>query len=129
MDASQRQSILEELNCVDMVILQTSDKDDSSSHAIMNFAIKYADSKICFCNGGDRKDNKTIRESEICNKYDVVLEYGIGGDYKAASSSELLNNYTTQEDCEANGSAADAADGVWYDASCSATVWTAATGS
>ncbi len=39
------------------------------------------------------------------------------------------DTYTTQEDCEANGSAADAADGVWYDASCSATVWTAATGS
>ena len=97
MDAEHRKSILEELKCVDKVIIQTSDNDDSSSNAIMNFAIKYADSKICFCNGGDRKDNKTIRESGICNKYEVALEYGIGGDYKAASSSELLNNYTTHE--------------------------------
>lgn len=97
MDAGHRKSILEELECVHKVIVQTSDNDDSSSTAIMNFAIQNAQSKICFCNGGDRKDNKTIRESKTCGAYNVHLEFGIGGDYKASSSSDLLNNYTTQE--------------------------------
>lgn len=96
MDQEQRKAILEELSCVSKVIIQASDKDDSSSYAIMNFALSHADSKICFCNGGDRKDKKTIRESQICDQQGVTLEFGVGGDYKAASSSELLDNYTTQ---------------------------------
>ena len=50
--------------------------------------------------------------------------------YCADADDEVdYDTYTTQEDCEANGSAADAADGVWYDASCASVVWTAATGS
>jgi mannose-6-phosphate isomerase-like protein (cupin superfamily) len=61
----------------------------------MNFALQHPESKICFCNGGDRKDNKTIRESDTCSQYNVALEYGIGGNYKAASSSDLLDNYVS----------------------------------
>ena len=95
MDADQRKGILEEMECVSRVIIQSGDSDDSSSSAIMNFALQHSEAKICFCNGGDRKDNKTIRESATCNKYGIALEYGIGGDYKAASSSELLDNYVS----------------------------------
>ena len=95
MDAEHRKAILDELECVNKVIIQSSDDDNSSSNAIMNFAIKHSEAKICFCNGGDRKDNKTIRESETCNQYNVALEYGVGGSYKAASSSDLLDKYTT----------------------------------
>ena len=62
MDAEHRKSILEEMECVHKVIIQISDNDDSSSGAIMNFAIQNPEAKICFCNGGDRKDNKTIRK-------------------------------------------------------------------
>jgi mannose-6-phosphate isomerase-like protein (cupin superfamily) len=95
MDAEHRKGILEEMECVSRVIVQSSDTDDSSSSAIMNFALQHPESKICFCNGGDRKDNKTIRESDTCSQYNVALEYGIGGNYKAASSSDLLDNYVS----------------------------------
>lgn len=95
MDAEHRKSILEEMECVHKVIIQSSDNDDSSSNAIMNFAIQNPEAKICFCNGGDRKDNKTIRESSTCDQYSIALEYGVGGNYKAASSSDLLDKYTT----------------------------------
>ena len=92
MDAEHRKGILDEMECVSKVIIQSSDNDDSSSSAIMNFALQHPEAKICFCNGGDRKDNKTIRESDTCSTYNVALEYGVGGNYKAASSSDLLDN-------------------------------------
>ena len=95
MSADHRKAILEEMNCVHQVIIQTSDSDDSSSSAIMNFAIKNANAKICFCNGGDRRDTKTIRETKVCNTYNIPLEFGIGGDAKLASSSKLLDDYQT----------------------------------
>ena len=96
MDAEHRKGILEEMECVSRVIIQSGDEDDSSSNALMNFALQHSDSKICFCNGGDRKDNETIREAITCNTYNISLEFGIGGNYKAASSSELLDNYVSK---------------------------------
>lgn len=95
MDQVQRKAILEEMKCVSEVIIQSQDADDSSSNAIMNFAIRNPQAKICFCNGGDRSDTKRIRETDVCNKYDVALEFGIGGEAKVASSSKLLQDYTT----------------------------------
>ena len=53
MDQVQRKAILEEMNCISEVIIQSQDVDDSSSNAIMNFAIRNPDAKICFCNGGN----------------------------------------------------------------------------
>ena len=96
MDQEQRKAILEEMKCVSRVIIQSMDTDDSSSSAIMYFAIANPEARICFCNGGDRSDTKKIRETNICNKYDVALEFGIGGEQKVASSSKLLDDYTTQ---------------------------------
>ena len=46
-----------------------------------------------YCNGGDRSNIKNIRESEICNKLGVNLEFGIGGENKIESSSNLTKNY------------------------------------
>tara|TARA_B110000444_G_scaffold60073_1_gene55886 strand:+ start:2669 stop:3469 length:801 start_codon:yes stop_codon:yes gene_type:complete len=95
MDAGHRKAILEEMECVSRVIIQKDDKDNSSGTAIMNFALQHADSKICFCNGGDRKDGNTIREQSTCNSYGVALEFGVGGNNKAASSSDLLDQYVS----------------------------------
>jgi cytidyltransferase-like protein len=96
MDQVQRKAILEEMECISQVIIQTMDTDDSSSSSIMNFAIAHPEARICFCNGGDRSDTKKIRETDTCNKYDISLEFGIGGEQKVASSSKLLDDYTTQ---------------------------------
>lgn len=93
MPGEQRVEIIQELECVHNAILQTDDSDDSSSSAIRNFAIKNADSSIVFCNGGDRSSTKKIRESEVCNRYDIDMQFGIGGNHKIASSSELIKDF------------------------------------
>ena len=74
-------------------ISQQNGDDDSSSGAIRNFAIGQSDAKIVFCNGGDRSDAKKIREEDVCNMYNIDLKFGIGGNEKIASSSELVNDF------------------------------------
>ena len=93
MPGDQRVEIIQELKCVHRAILQTDDTDDSSTSAIRNFAIAHANSSIVFCNGGDRSSTKKIREEDICRQYDIDMKFGIGGNHKIASSSELIKDF------------------------------------
>ena len=58
---------------------------------------------------GDLSVTTQSGDAAYCADFDDEIEY---------------DWYTNQADCEANGSAEGAADGVWYDASCSAIIWT-----
>ena len=92
MNQNQRKEILEEFKSISEVIIQTS-SEPSSSLAIEDFVIKNTNKSICYCNGGDRSNIENIRESEICKKLKVNLEFGIGGENKIESSSDLTKNY------------------------------------
>ena len=92
MSQNQRKEILEEFKSISEVIIQTS-SEPSSSLAIEEFVNKYPNKSICYCNGGDRSNIKNIRESEVCKKLKVNLEFGIGGETKIESSSDLTKNY------------------------------------
>ena len=92
MNQNQRKEILEEFKSISEVIIQTSN-EPSSSEAIEEFVKKNPYKSICYCNGGDRSNIKNIRESEVCKKLKVNLEFGIGGDNKIESSSDLTKNY------------------------------------
>ena len=92
MNQIQRKEILEEFKSITKVIIQTSN-DKSSSSAIEEFVKNNPNKTICYCNGGDRSNIKNIREAEICKKLSVSLEFGIGGEEKVESSSQLTKNY------------------------------------
>jgi len=92
MNQNQRKEILEEFTSISEVLIQSS-SEPSSSKAIEEFVSKNPNKSICYCNGGDRSSIKNIRESEICNKLGVNLEFGIGGENKIESSSNLTKNY------------------------------------
>lgn len=92
MNQNQRKEILEEFKSISEVIIQTS-SEPSSSEAIEEFVKKNPNKSICYCNGGDRSNIKNIRESNICKKLKVNLEFGIGGEKKIESSSDLTKNY------------------------------------
>jgi cytidyltransferase-like protein len=92
MNEIQRKEILEEFKSITKVIIQTSN-DKSSSTAIEEFVKNNPNKSICYCNGGDRSNIKNIREAEICKKLAVSLEFGIGGEEKVESSSQLTKNY------------------------------------
>ena len=92
MNQDQRKEILNEFISISEVIIQTH-SDKSSSEAIKDFVKNNPNKTICYCNGGDRSNIKNILEADICKKLGVVLEFGVGGDEKVESSSQLTKNY------------------------------------
>mgnify|MGYP001288931170 CR=1 FL=1 len=97
MPIRERMMIVQALKPVDLTI-KSIDEDQTvcASIKFVNEMYRKKFDKIMFCNGGDRSDTKKIRETDTCNKYDISLEFGIGGEQKVASSSKLLDDYTTQ---------------------------------
>lgn len=92
MSQNQRKEILDEFKSIKKVIIQTS-SEKSSSRAIEEFVNNNRNKSICYCNGGDRSNIKNILESDICKELGVSLEFGIGGEEKIESSSQLTKNY------------------------------------
>lgn len=88
MSEEMRKTVLESIKYVDEVIY-FDDSDGSARDAILRVREMYPGKRICFCNGGDRnKDN--IPEMDIEDNK-VKFVFGCGGDYKTASSSELMH--------------------------------------
>ena len=72
--------------------LSFNDDDNSACDGIRKVKAKYSDCELVFANGGDRtKDN--IPESSVCKELGVSLEFGVGGENKANSSSWILANW------------------------------------
>ncbi|MDR1982193.1 MAG: adenylyltransferase/cytidyltransferase family protein [Holosporaceae bacterium] len=80
-------------NLKDVVdVLEFNDDDGSACDGIRKSREKYPHDELVFANGGDRtKEN--IPEAEVCLKCNVGLEFCVGGDYKANSSSWILEKW------------------------------------
>lgn len=73
-------------------VLEFNDDDGSASDGIKLAREKYPYAQLIFANGGDRT-NSNIPEGPTCEKYCVRLEFGVGGTFKANSSSWILKNW------------------------------------
>ena len=86
-----RKAILENIKGV-IDVLEFDDQDNSACDGIRKARAKYFNDKLVFANGGDRgKDN--IPETAVCAECFVDLEFGVGGDNKANSSSWILSEW------------------------------------
>jgi len=91
MNFQTRKIICENLKGV-VDVLGFDDADNTACDGIKRAREKYPSVKLVFANGGDRtKEN--IPETPACVKYNVDLEFGVGGQDKANSSSWILNNW------------------------------------
>ena len=82
MTFDQRKEILDAIKGV-ILVDSVDDKDGTVCEAIREHKPTY------FANGGDRKKTNTP-EVELCNQLGVELLWGVGGDKKSESSSELV---------------------------------------
>lgn len=85
MDFEKRSEILNALKGV-IVVDSVDDSDGTVCEAIRRHAPTY------FANGGDRGRTNTP-EQDVCEELGVELLWGIGGDYKADASSNLVNRF------------------------------------
>jgi D-beta-D-heptose 7-phosphate kinase/D-beta-D-heptose 1-phosphate adenosyltransferase len=82
MTFAQRKEILDAIKGV-ILVDSVDDKDGTVCEAIRTHKPTY------FANGGDRKKTNTP-EVELCNQLGVEMLWGVGGDKKSESSSELV---------------------------------------
>ena len=100
MPFDERQSIIQNLNCVDQCLL-FNDDDGSAKEAIKNVRFLFPDDHIIFANGGDRTD-KNIPEMDIQDD-NLTFKFGVGGEEKKNSSSWILTEWKAPKTLRAWG--------------------------
>ncbi|MDR1696678.1 MAG: adenylyltransferase/cytidyltransferase family protein [Rickettsiales bacterium] len=76
--------------------MEFDDADNSASDGIERARAKYPDDDLVFANGGDRtRDN--IPEHAACEKNNVAVKFGVGGENKANSSQWITKNWGEQK--------------------------------
>jgi cytidyltransferase-like protein len=90
MDQEHRAAIIRELRPVDEVYILESDHDHVCE-ALEKFR------PHVFANGGDRRSDKDIPESQVCRDLGIEMIFNVGGD-KVQSSSNLLKAYHGQRE-------------------------------
>lgn len=88
MTFEERYAVVKALRCVD-IVLEIDDRDGSARDAILQTKAMFPDDIIIFANGGDRTA-KNIPEMDIEG---VEFVFGVGGENKANSSSDILRRY------------------------------------
>jgi cytidyltransferase-like protein len=89
MPFEERSNIISNLKVVDRVIDFDDDEQGSCALGLEKVKNLYPDSEVIFCNGGDRKEDN-IPEMQVKN---ITFEFGVGGNNKINSSSELLKKW------------------------------------
>ena len=93
MDIKHRIYVIENLFVVNEVMEFDDDEKGSASNLLIKVREKFTNSKIFFANGGDRSDPTKILEFDTCQKYEINLKFGVGGNHKESSSSNLLKRW------------------------------------
>jgi len=84
----QRLEVVSELRCADHAMLAI-DEDRAVSRTLEKIADDWPGSNIIFCNGGDRQSAGEIPETEVCTRRGIELRFGVGGNEKVNSSSNI----------------------------------------
>ena len=90
MEFEKRSEILSAIKGV-IIVDSVDDTDGTVCEAIRRHAPDY------FANGGDRGKANTPEQS-VCEEMGVELLWGVGGDYKADASSNLVNRFRKEQE-------------------------------
>lgn len=84
----ERAAVLEAFTFVDEVV-EFDDSDNTAIDCIKQCKLRYPEHTTVFANGGDRTATNIPEMSEK----EVIFAFGVGGDFKANSSSWILNSW------------------------------------
>lgn len=83
-----RYRLIDALKVVDTTFLSI-DEDSTVIQTLEIIAKTHPYDELIFANGGDRNSDKEIPETEVTRKYEIRLEFGVGGASKADSSTRI----------------------------------------
>ena len=87
-DLEERKELIRGMCCVDYVV-GAIDEDQTVCKTLEVLADLFNQDELIFYNGADRVESN-IDEAQVCEKYNIRTEFGIGGTEKIQSSSELI---------------------------------------
>jgi glycerol-3-phosphate cytidylyltransferase/D-beta-D-heptose 7-phosphate kinase/D-beta-D-heptose 1-phosphate adenosyltransferase len=87
MDEHDRLRVVKALRDVDDAFIAV-DTDRTVKESIRLVVARYPDHRLVFANGGDRKP-EFVPEAEVCEELGVEMQFGVGGDDKADSSTRI----------------------------------------
>lgn len=85
---TNRARLLRALKAVDEVMVAIDD-DNTVIKSLDFLANQYPYDELIFANGGDRDSTKVVPETDICNKHNIEMVFGVGGNNKADSSTRI----------------------------------------
>ena len=85
---TNRARLIRALRVVDEVFISI-DEDMTVIKSLDFLASQYPDDELVFANGGDRDSTKVVPETEVCDKNDIEMLFGVGGNNKADSSTRI----------------------------------------
>ena len=86
--------VVDSLKVVNEAMEFEDDEMGSANNLLIQIRNKYPNEKIIFANGGDRSDTSKILEYETAKKNNIELKFGVGGNHKESSSSNLLKRWS-----------------------------------
>ncbi len=92
MDINHRLYVVSRLKSVEET-MEFNDDDETASDLLRKVFSKYKKEKIIFANGGDRSDPSKVRELKVAEELGIELKFGVGGNHKESSSSDLLGRW------------------------------------
>ena len=84
----ERLKVVEAMKYVDEAVISI-DEDKTQCKTLEMLTEKFKGDKLIFANGGDRDSEKAIPETEICKKNNIEMIFGVGGNKKLNSSSNI----------------------------------------
>ncbi len=88
LNEANRLRLLRALRAVDEVMLAI-DEDMTVCASLAHIARQHPGDELVFANGGDRQSVADIPETEVCEKNNIEMVFGVGGDNKADSSTRI----------------------------------------
>ncbi len=85
---TNRARLLRALRVVDEVFISIDD-DMTVIKSLDFLASQYPDDELVFANGGDRDSAKVVPETEVCDKNNIEMLFGVGGRSKTDSSTRI----------------------------------------
>lgn len=94
----ERAAILRRIEGISGVI-EFDDTDDSASDAIAKCLARFPNAEIRFFNGGDRNSGNILELIKFSSNNRVSFHFGIGGETKLNSSSDILKSWMQRVQC------------------------------
>lgn len=88
MNEEDRIVVTKAIRYVDDIILAI-DEDNTVVKTLEEIAKNNTKYEILFANGGDRRSNKVVPETAICENYGIKMRFDVGGIEKLDSSSRI----------------------------------------